>query len=65
MIGKIELRRAFGNKPFITKGQVKDAMGYESYRDVKHFFDGLEHIGQRYLTEDVIERIIGAKEYGD
>ena len=65
MIGKAELRRAFGGKPFITKGQVKEAMGYESYRDVRPFFVGLEHIGQRYLTEDVIEKILNEVEYDD
>lgn len=65
MIGKAELRRAFNNKPFVTKGDVKEAMGYKNYNEVRQFFYGLEHIGQRYLTEDVIERIIGLKEYGD
>lgn len=65
MIGKAELRRAFGGKPFITKGQVKEAMGYKKYDDVRQFFDGLQHIGQRYLTEDVIEKILGEVEYDD
>ena len=63
MIGRVELRRAFGGKPFITKGQVKQAMGYKKYDDVRQFFDGLEHIGQRYLTEDVIEKILQQVEY--
>lgn len=63
MIGKKELRRAFGYKPFVTKGQVKEALGYKTYGDIKRFFIGLEHIGSRYLTEDVIERILGEIEY--
>lgn len=64
MIGKQELRRAFGNKPFVTKGDVKDALGYKKYDDVRPFFIGLESIGRRYLTEDVIERMMELKRYG-
>lgn len=65
MIGRKELRRAFGNKPFVTKGDVKEAFGYKTYKDIREYFRGLEHIGQRYLTEDVIEKILGSVEYPD
>ena len=65
MIGRTELRRAFGNKPFVTKKQVKEAMGYKKYDHVQRFFYGLEHIGRRYLTEDVIDRMLGEVEYAE
>ena len=63
MIGRQELRRALGNKPFVTKGDVKDAMGYKKYDKIRRFFVGLEHIGSKYLTEDVISRMLGEIEY--
>ena len=63
MIGRAELRRAFGNKPFVTKGDVMKAMGYKKYENVSPFFSGLGHIGRRYLTDDVIERILGEVTY--
>lgn len=63
MIGKRELRRALGDKPFVTKKEVRDLLGYSTYNDIRKFFYGLNHIGQRYLTEDVIEKIIGEVEY--
>ena len=63
MIGRKELRRAFGNRPFITKGDVKKALGYSNYDQVRQYFHGLERIGNRYLTEDVIEKIMGEVEY--
>ena len=65
MIGKQELRRALGNRPFVTKGDVKTALGYKKYDDVRPFFVGLESIGTRYLTEDVIEKMMELKRYGD
>ena len=58
MIGKTELRKALGNKPFVTKKEVRDAMGYTQYNEVRRFFYGLGHIGSKYLTEDVIEKIL-------
>ena len=63
MIGRKELRKAFGDKPFITKTEVRDILGYSDYKYISRFFYGLEHIGQRYLTEDVIEKIVGEVEY--
>ena len=63
MIGRKELRKAFGDKPFVTKGEVRDTLGYANYNEIRKYFYGLEHIGQRYLTEDVIERIVSEVEY--
>ena len=65
MIGKAELRRAFEHKPFVTKGYVMQRMDYKKYEQVNPFFEGLEHIGHRYLTEDVIGKILELREYGD
>lgn len=65
MIGKAELQRAFENKAFVTKGYVMQRMDYKKYEQVNPFFDGLEHIGQKYLTEDVIKRILEYREYED
>lgn len=66
MIGKKELQRAFEHKPFVSKGYVMERLMYKTYKDVRPFFDGLESInGRRYLTEDVINKIMEVKEYGD
>ena len=63
MIGRKELRTALGNKPFVTKKEVRDALGYATYQDIRKFFYGLNHIGQRYLTEDVIDKLLAEVEY--
>ena len=63
MIGKVELRRAFEHKPFVTKGYVMKRMDYKRYEQVNPFFEGLESIGQKYLTEDVIEKILEHREW--
>lgn len=57
-----ELRKAFGH-PFTSKGVVKDVMGYSQYNDVRKYFYGLPRIGQKFFTDDVIERILGEIEY--
>lgn len=64
MIGKVELRRAFEHKPFVTKGYVMKQMGYKRYEQVDPFFIGLDRLGRLYLTEEVIERILEIKAYG-
>ena len=58
MIGRAELRKVFGNKQFVTKKEVRDAMGYAQYNEVRMYFYGLGHIGRKYLTEDVIDKIL-------
>ena len=65
MIGRKELRQAFEHKPFVTKGYVMKQMGYKKYDNVSRFFEGLESIGRRYLTEDVIGKIMEYREYAD
>lgn len=62
MIRREQLRKALGDKPFVTKKEVKEALGYAKYDEVRKFFYGLDHIGQRYLTEDVIGKIISEVE---
>ena len=58
MIGRTELRKAFGNKAFVTKKDVRDAMGYANYKEIRRFFYGLGRVGTKYLTDDVIDRIL-------
>ena len=63
MIGRKELRRAFENKPFVTKKYVLERMGYKTYKEIRRFFRDLQHIGCIYLTEDVIDLILKHVEY--
>ena len=58
MIGRTELRKVFGNKQFVTKKEVRDIMGYAGYKDIRMYFYGLAHLGRKYLTEDVIDKIL-------
>ena len=64
-IGRQELRKALGDKPFITKGELKDCMGYKKHAQVQKFFYGLPHLGSKYYTEDVISRMLGEIEYDE
>lgn len=61
-MGKKELKRAFENREFVTKKYVMGKMDYKKYEQVNPFFEGLGHIGQKYLTDDVIERMLELKE---
>ena len=63
MIGKKELWDVFEHEKFVTKGIVKEKMRYATYNDIRKYFHGLNHIGNRYLTADVIDRILEAVEY--
>ena len=59
---KKQLRIAFGY-PLTTKRQVRDAMGYKQYNEVRHYFYGLGQYGSKYFTDEVIERIMGEVKY--
>ena len=61
---KQELERAFGT-PFTTKKKVRDAMGYSQYVSVSKFFYGLDCFGRRYLTSDVVKRVLEERKYGN
>ena len=61
---KQDLRKAFGY-PFTTKKQVRDAMNYKQYNEIRKFFYGLACVGTRYWTDDVIEKVLAEVSYGD
>ena len=65
MMGRTELRKVFENKPFVTKKYVRDRMGYAEYNEIRQFFYGLGHIKNKYLTEDVIDKILETVTYED
>lgn len=61
---KQNLRQAFGY-PFTTKKQVRDAMGYKQYNEIRQYFYGLAKIKTKYWTDDVIEKVWGEIRYED
>lgn len=52
-----QMREAFGF-PFTSKKKVMNAMGYSRYTEVRKYFYGLQRMGQRFFTDDVIGRIL-------
>lgn len=59
---RAQMRKAFGY-PFTSKKAVREAMGYAYSDEVKKYFAGLQRMGRRYFTDDVIERIFEEIEY--
>ena len=57
MICKSELKKIFP-EPFVTKGMVKERMNYKTYNEIRPYFYGLDHLGSKYLRDDVIERMV-------
>lgn len=62
MTKKEQLRVAFGH-PFTTKSAVMEAMDYSRHSEVAKFFCGVGHVGRRYFTDDVIERVLSEVSY--
>lgn len=56
------LRKAFGH-PLTTKKQVRDAMGYKNYTEIREYFYGLSRFKSKYFTDEVIERIFQGRTY--
>lgn len=51
------LTKAIGG-PFVTRLKLAGILGYKSAKSVDKYLDGLQRIGSRYLTEDVIDRLL-------
>ena len=64
MIDKKALRTALGY-PFTSKQKAMQVLGVKVYSSVNPYFYGLACIGQRYWTDDVIERMLSAVKYND
>lgn len=52
-----QMRSAFGF-PFTSKKKVMNAMGYSRHTEIRKYFYGLQRVGQRFFTDDVIEKIL-------
>ena len=63
MIGRKELWDTFENEKFVTKKIVMEKLHLKSYKDVQKYFVDLNHIGRRYYTADVIDRMLEYVEY--
>ena len=64
MFDRKKMKVAFGG-PFTTKKQVMEAVGWKKYDRVRPYFRGLPKIGQKYWTDDVIDRMLDDVTYDD
>lgn len=64
MLNKATLRTAFGY-PFTSKKKVMEALAVKDYASVNPYFYGIAKLGERYFTDDVIDKMMDAVIYTD